>query len=57
MSLPTPLTAEHVRALLAEGAQPTPEDIVQILRYLVNGQTDLEGRARQLKSTVGRLSR
>lgn len=57
MTLPAPLTAEQVRALLADGAQPTPDDIVQILRFLVNGQTELEGRARQLKSTVGRLNR
>lgn len=57
MTLPTPLTAEQVRALLADGAQPTSDDILQILRFLVNGQTELEGRARQLKSAVGRLNR
>lgn len=57
MANPTPLTAEQVRGLLAEGAQPTPDDVLQILRYLLNGQVDLENRARQLKSAVGRIGR
>lgn len=57
MSAPAMLTAEQARALVSEGANPSPSDIVQILRYLVQGQADLEGRARQLKSAVGRLGR
>lgn len=52
-----PLTLDQVRQLLAEGAEPTTKDVVQILRFLFQAQTDLEGRARQLKSTVNRLGR
>jgi hypothetical protein len=57
VTLPAPLTADQVKALLGEGATPSTADITQILRYLVQGQNDLEARARQLKSTVGRIGR
>lgn len=57
MALPPPLTSDQVRLLLSEGATPDPAEMIQILRFLVQGQNDLEGRARQLKSAVGRLGR
>lgn len=51
------LTIEQVRNLLATETPIDPAELTKILRFLVQGQTDLEGRARQLKSAVSRLGR
>jgi hypothetical protein len=54
----SPLTNDQAKNLLKEGApELTAEQIVLMFRYLIQGQGDLEGKARQLKSTVSRLGR
>jgi len=57
MSNPTPMTLDQVRTLLANDTPLTPEEVTKVLRFLLQGQTELEGRARQLKSSVSRLGR
>lgn len=57
MSTPSPLTLDQVRTLLANDTPLPPEELTKVLRFLLQGQLDLEGRARQLKSSVSRLGR
>jgi len=51
------MTLDQVRTLLANDTPLTPEEVTKVLRFLLQGQTELEGRARQLKSSVSRLGR
>jgi hypothetical protein len=52
-----PLNTDQVRTLLAAEANPNPDEVLRVLRYLFQAQLDLEGRARQLKSAVGRMGK
>ncbi len=57
MTTLAPMTLDQVRTLLANDTPLTPEELTKVLRFLLQGQLDLEGRARQLKSSVSRLGR